>query len=173
MDFERELARCVSLDALRAIRAMPRERGENLPCRPGTDRALSNGPTPWPQYILIVERDGRLRLLLAEEFALEGYTVMAVSGPVEALAAVAQKLPDLVVLDIQPHDSEGNVLMTHLLTLDSRLPIIVYTGHEQFLDAYRAWGAHACVLKSSDLSELKGVVREALDAAAGAAVPVG
>ena len=117
--------------------------------------------------ILIVEDEGHQRLLLAEEFEGEGYTVMTAASGTEALAALECTMPDLVVLDLAMPAMDGLDLMGRLLGINNRLPIVIHTAYSSYQDNFMSWAADAYVTKRSDLGELKQAVRNILGKAPG------
>ena len=112
--------------------------------------------------ILVVDDDKNLRLLYEEEFAVEGYEVdLAVDGE-EALVRMQSVRPDLVILDIRMPGMDGVEALSKMLARDKKLPIIINTAYPSYRDDFMTWAADAYVVKSSDLSELKGKVKELL-----------
>ena len=112
--------------------------------------------------ILIVEDDKNQRLLLEEEFAGEGYTILTATNGQEALATVSRAMPDLVILDLAMPGMDGLELLGRLLGINNRLPIVIHTAYAGYQDNFMSWAADAYVIKRGDLSELKGAVRTIL-----------
>ncbi len=111
--------------------------------------------------ILLVEDDRQCGLLYEEELSESGYRVLrAMDGP-QALQLMQQK-PDLVVLDINLPGMNGLEVMGKLLAEDPRLPVILNSAYGAYQDDFLSWAANAYVIKSSDLSELKSQISEAL-----------
>ncbi|MGW8849384.1 response regulator transcription factor [Streptomyces sp. JH002] len=59
------------------------------------------------EHLLVVEDDTTLRELLSASLRLVGFTVTPVTTGTEALAAVQQVRPDLIVLDVMLPDFDG------------------------------------------------------------------
>ncbi len=114
--------------------------------------------------ILIVEDDEHQRLLYKEELELEGYQVTLTSTGQEAVAIVADGEIDCVVLDIAMPGMNGVETLAKMLDIDRQLPIILHTAYPSYKDDFMTWAAEAYVIKSSDLSELKGQIAKALKA---------
>ncbi|MFW6107356.1 MAG: response regulator [bacterium] len=118
--------------------------------------------------LLIVEDDGHQRLLLKEELEEEGYDVRTTADPGDALRKVSARLADLVVLEPGAPEAGGIELLGRLLRIDQCLPVVIYTAYEEYQEDSVAWAADACVLKHSDLRELKDAIRTVLDGRGGA-----
>ncbi len=112
--------------------------------------------------ILILEDDGHQRLLLEEELQREGYATVARAGGRDGLDALVRAGPDLVVLDVRAPWAGGAQLLHRVLVTNSFVPIVIYTAYAEFWDSFLSCGADACVLKRSDLSELKATIRRVL-----------
>ena len=112
--------------------------------------------------ILIVEDAANQCLLYREELRREGYDVLTASDGREALSMVELSRPDLVVMDISMPGMDGIESMSRMLAKDHKLPIILNTAYATYKDNFRAWSADAYVVKSSDLSELKGAIARVL-----------
>jgi DNA-binding response OmpR family regulator len=112
--------------------------------------------------ILIVEDDSNQRLLLGEELAAEGYTILSAASGAEALAMLERTMADLIVLDIAMPGMDGLDLMGRLLGLNNRLPVVIHTAYSSYQDNFMSWAADAYVIKKSNLAELKATVRSIL-----------
>ncbi len=112
--------------------------------------------------ILVVEDDRNQRLLLQEELAGDGHAVLCAANGQDALAAVGQTMPDLVIMDIAMPEMDGLELLGRLLAVNHQLPVIIHTAYASYKDNFMSWAADAYVVKSADLSELKRTVRELL-----------
>jgi len=112
--------------------------------------------------ILVVEDEKNERLLLQAELEEDGHTVRSAAGGREALARVTEAMPDLVVLDIHMPGMDGLELLGKLLGINRRLAVVIHTAYPSHQDNFMSWAADAYVVKRSDLSELKGTIREVL-----------
>ncbi len=111
--------------------------------------------------ILLVEDDRQCGSLYEEELGECGYGVLrAMDGP-QALQMVEQQ-PDLVVLDINLPGMGGLEVLGKLLAEHPQLPVILNSAYGSYQDDFLSWAANAYVVKSSDLSELKSRIAEAL-----------
>ncbi len=112
--------------------------------------------------ILIVEDDANQRLLYDEELQRCGYRVETARDGREALLLIEDEMPDLVVLDIAMPGMDGLDLMSRMIAKCHRLPIIINTAYAAYQHNMRAWSADACVVKSSDLTELVETIQKVL-----------
>ena len=113
--------------------------------------------------ILIAEDNRNLALLYQQELLDEGYQVEVVHDGRQAIESVDRKPPDLLILDIRMPGMDGIEAMHHILAQNQHLPVILNTGYSTLKENYLTWIADACVVKSSDLSELKCAVRQVLN----------
>lgn len=116
--------------------------------------------------ILIVEDDPNLCLLYASEFAEDGYDVVTAQNGDQALALLKAGVPDLVVLDIRMEPMDGLELLDRLRDRQKAMPVVINSAYPSFKADFSTWGADAYVVKSSDLTELKDMVRHLLAATA-------
>ena len=114
--------------------------------------------------ILIIDEDANLRLLYQHEFELEGYEAVAVGWGNEALELLATEKIDALVLDFPSPDSLVRQAMQDILSRQRFLPIIINTGYELLRYNFQCWAAEAFVVKSADLTELKGVLAQTIAA---------
>lgn len=112
--------------------------------------------------ILCVDDDSSLLSLYHDELSEEGYKVILARDGREALRKFAEESPQLVVLDIRMPVMDGIETLTAMLGKDRQIPVIINTAFSHYRENFMTWGADAYVLKSSDLTELKQRIREAL-----------
>lgn len=112
--------------------------------------------------ILCVDDEPSLLQLYHDELSEEGYEVILAKDGQEALMKFKQDTPDVVVMDIRMPRMDGIQTMTTFLGKDRRIQIILNTAYPLYRENFMTWGATAFVIKSSDLSELKQKIREAL-----------
>ena len=112
--------------------------------------------------ILVVEDDPNQARLYSTELAAVGHEVVTARDGREAMDAVDEHRPDLVVMDISMPGMDGIECMSRLLSQDNRLPVILNTAYATYEDNFRSWSADAYVVKSSDLTELKQAIDSVL-----------
>lgn len=104
--------------------------------------------------IAIVEDEAAIRDNYAAAFSREGYAVRSYANRVEARAAFALRLPDLVVIDISLGDEPegGFELCRELRSQSPELPIIFLTARDSELDAVSGLRLGADDFLTKDLS---------------------
>ncbi len=116
--------------------------------------------------ILVVDDDAQLRQSFAKLLGEEGYTVrMALSGEA-GIAAVEEKLPDLVVLDVRLPGVDGLEALERIQKIDAKLPVVIMTAFgttETAIEATKQ-GAFDYVLKPFDIPEMLKVIGQAVAA---------
>jgi two-component system response regulator (stage 0 sporulation protein F) len=112
--------------------------------------------------VLVVEDDESLRLLYHDELAKAGFEVILAANGKEALKQLDRAKPDLVILDIVMPVMDGMEALGKIIREYRDVPVILNTSYPAYKDDFMSWGADAYVVKSGDLEELKGKVREIL-----------
>lgn len=112
--------------------------------------------------ILVVDDDEHIRRLYKEEFEDEGYTVIAASNGEEALELFDKENPDIVTLDILLPDIDGIRLLRQMKEKRPKIPIIMSTAYD-YRDDFAVWASEAYIVKSSDLEELKSMVKNLIE----------
>ena len=112
--------------------------------------------------ILIVDDEENIRLLYKEELEEAGYRVAVARDAAGAVESAESWNPDLIMLDIKMPGIEGIEVARRLKARRRNLPIIFCTAYEDYKHEFGAWSSDAYIVKSSNLSELKGRIREIL-----------
>lgn len=115
--------------------------------------------------ILVVDDDEGLLVLIADVLRAEGYDVSTVGSGAAALAWLAVRAADLMLLDLKLRDVAGPALLKRLKREDAPVPFVVVTGQgdEKVAVEMMKQGALDYVMKDSALLDLlPGVVRRAL-----------
>ena len=112
--------------------------------------------------LLIVDDEENLRTLYEAAFTAEGYDVVLADCGKTALSLVEREQPDLVVLDIRMPGMDGLDTMGDILSQNNQIPVVINSAYTHYKENFMSWSADAYVVKSSDLSELKGVVGDLL-----------
>jgi len=116
--------------------------------------------------ILIVEDDPKQIRLYAK--ALRGYRLTCVANGSAALRELAERLPDLIILDHILADGElGTDFLPRLKELAAHVPIIIISGTLEIEGRLKALqgprAAHYVIEKPVDLDELETTVSSALN----------
>ncbi len=117
--------------------------------------------------ILLVDDHAIVREGFAE--VIKTHTDLTVCGEAEsaadAMTAVEQLKPDLVVVDLSLQGGSGLDLIKNLKTLHPLLPMLVLSMHDESLYAERALraGALGYVMKRQDSATLLRAIREVLE----------
>lgn len=109
--------------------------------------------------ILLVDDEENIRFIYEEEFKEEGYTVTTAGNGIDALELFSREKPDLVVLDIQMPGLNGIEVLRRMKTLEPSVPIILCSAFPEFKQDLGAWASEEYIVKSSDITQLKEVVR--------------
>jgi len=117
-------------------------------------------------WVLIVEDEHDAREVLTLVLKLYRAEVMAVGSAAEALTAMDEWLPDVLVVDIGLPDEDGYALMRRLRSLKpdqgGRVPALALTAFSRTGDRKRALSAgfQAHMVKPADPAELVSVVAQ-------------
>jgi DNA-binding response OmpR family regulator len=109
--------------------------------------------------ILVVDDDEHIRRLYKEEFEDEGYEVVIASNGEEAMELFDKENPDVVTLDILLPDVDGIQLLRQMKEKRPKVPIIMSTAYD-YRDDFAVWASEAYIVKSSDLDELKTMIKK-------------
>ncbi len=117
-----------------------------------------NGPR-----ILVVDDEKAIRRFLQTSLTANGYTVFEAANGTEALTAVVNHRPDVVILDLGLPDMEGTEVTVRLREW-TRLPIIILSVRGQETDKITALdaGADDYLTKPFSVGELMARIRVVL-----------
>ena len=114
--------------------------------------------------LLIVDDDNDILQLLSTWLSKSGFKIgTAISGE-EALRAMAEFNPDLVITDLYMNGISGMQLLSSIHSVNPLLPVIMLSGQAQIPDAVKAThlGCSAFLTKPIDQDELIGQVKKNL-----------
>lgn len=111
----------------------------------------SGGP-----LVLVVDDDARLRELMRVNLELEGYAVREASSADEALEALEDQAPELVLLDVVMPGVDGWQMLQRMQERHGSIPVIMFSGKVDDTTAADAEsrGARAFVGKPFDPQQL-------------------
>jgi DNA-binding response OmpR family regulator len=113
--------------------------------------------------ILVVDDEEGIRQLYKEELEEEGYEVELAERGEEALEKISKAKPDLVILDLRMPGMGGLEVLERIREQDKDLPVIICTAYGEYKSDLTTWASDAYIVKSADLTELKGVIRGFLE----------
>lgn len=108
------------------------------------------------ERLLVVDDEPAVRELLKEYLELKGYTVMTVSNGAEAITAVQEQRPHLILLDILMPGIDGLAILQQIRQIDPTVGVIMLTavGDEQIAKEALRQGAYDYITKPVDLAYL-------------------
>ncbi len=112
--------------------------------------------------LLIVEDEDNLRELYAEELEEEGYEISRAENGKAAIDLVKKESFDLVIMDIRMPEMDGIEALGKVISLNKKIPVIIYTAYSNYKSNFMTWTADAYLTKSSNLDELKEKIKELL-----------
>ena len=115
-------------------------------------------------WILIVDDELGQRAMLRANLEQIGYRTQEVSSGRDAIAAVTLQRPDLVIMDLQMPEMNGNVALKKIRAVDRDVPILILTAHGTIESAVEAIknGAYEYLEKPVDINDLREVVNNGL-----------
>jgi two-component system response regulator MprA len=114
--------------------------------------------------ILVAEDDRAVRESLVRALQLEGYTVASANNGAEALEAVRQGAPDVLLLDVSMPMVDGLTVCRVLRAEQNQIPVLMLTARTEPSDRVAGLdaGADDYLPKPYDLDELLARVRALL-----------
>lgn len=117
-------------------------------------------------YVLLVEDNHDMLMMLAETLRLEGHEVVEAVNGREALAMLQQlpRMPQIVVTDVNMPVMDGWALLAQMRTMpeSSTIPCMMLSGDASDRDIALARGAGAFLLKPFRHSELMQMIADVL-----------
>ncbi|CAB4869555.1 unannotated protein [freshwater metagenome] len=124
--------------------------------------------------LLLVEDDVRISQPLVRMLQAEGFTVVHADCGQAALEAIANSVPDLVLLDLSLPDIDGLDICRRLRALHPALPIVMLTARNEEVDVVVGLdsGADDYITKPFRVAELTARIRSRLRASQASDPPV-
>ena len=115
--------------------------------------------------ILVVDDQPSVRFGLRSLLQTEGYRVLEAETGAQALAAVTEQAPHLILLDLRLPDVNGLDLLPRLKAIDDDVPIIILTAHGTIDTAIHALkqGAENFLTKPFDADSLIILIAKTLE----------
>jgi two-component system, OmpR family, response regulator PrrA len=110
---------------------------------------------PEPQ-VLVVDDEASVRHALERALRLEGFAVSTAAGGNEALAAVAQRPPSVIVLDVSMPDLDGVSVVRRLRADGLHVPVCILSARDEVHDRVAGLqaGADDYLVKPFAIAEL-------------------
>ncbi len=108
--------------------------------------------------VLVVDDDPMIREVVAQALEFEGYTVESAANGLEALAAIEQERPAVVLLDMRMPVLDGWGFARELRARGHDVPIVVMTATQDPERWAEQIEAQACLAKPFDLTALTNTV---------------
>ena len=86
------------------------------------------GPRGGGPLVLVVDDDARLREFVRVNLEMEGYTVREAASADEALAALEDQAPQLVLLDVVMPGVDGWQMLQRMQERHGSIPVIMFSG---------------------------------------------
>jgi len=115
--------------------------------------------------VLIVDDEIAIRETLEQILSYEGYSVAKAGSGKEALKAIQENQPDVMLLDIKMPQMDGFEVLAKIVALDQPVPVIIISGHGSIETAVEAVkkGAYDYLEKPLDRSRLLLTLANCLD----------
>ena len=113
--------------------------------------------------ILIVDDEESIRLLYSEELTSDGYEIALAEDGHRLVERIEEEKPDVIVLDIKMAGYNGLDLLQSIRERFYNMPVILCSAYSMFKGDLKSMAADYYVVKSSDLSELKKKIGQALE----------
>src|SRR3954453_14973803 len=121
-------------------------------------------PPPAPPRVLVVDDEPNIVDVISMALRFNGFTISAAGTGADALIAVREFKPHLILLDVMLPDMEGFEVAKRLGAARSRVPIIFLTARDATDDKIRGLplGGDDYVTKPFSLEELVARIRSIL-----------
>lgn len=121
--------------------------------------------------VLLADDEKNMRWVLSEALEADGYEVIEAADGKEALSAIAEQAPDILILDHKMPAPDGMEVLRRIRAKGHRFPVIMLTAHGNVQTAVEAMkaGASEYLTKPFDLEELRISIGKALQMSALAA----
>jgi CheY-like chemotaxis protein len=126
-----------------------------------------------PARILIVDDEPYVRDMLAKILAKKGHDVTPVPGGAEALAALGERVFDVVLSDVVMPGMDGFDLLRRIKASHPGVKVVVLTGYarKQSISDFLLYGADEYLAKPFQVHQLLAAVERATSAPTVSAAP--
>src|SRR5271166_5308137 len=119
------------------------------------------------QLLLVDDNPDMILAQIKRVFGASQHRIDVARTGAEGIRHVAERAPDVVLLDLRLPDQSGLEVYQHIRRLDARIPVIFVTmakGADTAIEAMKQ-GAYDYLFKPLDLHQLRRVVGEAVEVA--------
>src|SRR5205823_3611242 len=109
-------------------------RGHAAPPRPGPLGASMSAQEPRVATILVVEDEEPIQDLVTTALRFRGFQVVTATSGQDALRAVANAAPNLIVLDVNLPDVDGFEVCRRLRADGRQMPVVFLTARDELAD---------------------------------------
>ena len=124
---------------------------------------------PVQKKILVVDDHEPICLLYQQELEEDGYEVATATNAKDAFNILDKDAIDLVIMDIKMPGMNGIEALQKIVGKERGIPVIINSCYHRFQENYLTWLADGYVMKSTDLGELKGTIKNILGTSVDAA----
>jgi excisionase family DNA binding protein len=106
--------------------------------------------------VLVVDDDPQVRELVRVNLELEGYTVREAGSAAEGMQALAEEVPDLILLDVMMPQVDGWEMLRHVQEQHGPggIPVVMFSGKAEAGEEAASRGAQGFIGKPFDLQRL-------------------
>ena len=118
------------------------------------------------QHILVVDDEAPILELLSSYFKKHDFEVSTANNPTDAMRLLAEKTPNLILLDVLLADADGLEALSQIKASYPRVPVIMMTGigfEEELLQEAAQKGASGYVSKTAPLDNFLMEVHRTLN----------
>ena len=114
--------------------------------------------------IILIDDEDEVRLSISQTLELEGFDVTAFSSGEDALKFITPNWPGIVMTDMKMPRVDGLEVLSHVMDVDAKLPVVIVTAHGDIPVAVQAIrdGAYDFIEKTTDPEQLVSIARRAL-----------
>jgi twitching motility two-component system response regulator PilH len=115
-----------------------------------------------PKVIMIVDDEPVNRELASRKLQEKGYDIMTASDGEDALKKLAQKVPDLILLDVQMPNMNGYAFIMEKSKIPAiaSIPVIVLSSYSEMAPLFKRHGVRSYLIKPLNLPELLAKVEQ-------------
>jgi len=112
--------------------------------------------------VLVIDDEPQVRATVSEALELEGYDVTQATNGMEALAMLASREPEVIILDLWMPVMDGWAFRRAQLASHPHIPVVVLSALDLSSDRLQELRANALIGKPFDLDVLYGAVHDVL-----------